>query len=99
MQVKLSNGDIIYLNKNAVNGVVVVENNYKNIDSQMEFSYSIEIFTGTGMIFRPYTNKNKVIAQEALEKIGSLIEDTKEKTYLEGFKEGTEYALKLIGKE
>ena len=99
MQVKLNNGDIIYLNKNAINGVVLVENNYRNIDSKMEFSYSIEIFTSTGMIFRPYTNKDKLIAQEALEKIGSLVEDIKEKTYLEGFKDGTEYALKLIGKE
>ena len=50
---------------------------------------------GMGDAFR---SKDKEKALKVLREIGNALEDKEpKKTYLDGFKEGTEYALKLIG--
>ena len=47
-----------------------------------------------------YRSKDKEKALKVLKGIGESLMDKKpKKTYLDGFKEGTEYALKLIAKK
>lgn len=59
--------------------------------------YTVEISASTGMFAPVYTTNDMNIAKQVLEKIGDELEaKPSDKTYLDGFKEGTEYALQLI---
>ena len=59
--------------------------------------YVVQIVTTNGM-GTTFRSKDKEKALKVLREIGDALEDKKpKKTYLDGFKDGTEYALKLIG--
>ena len=58
--------------------------------------YVVQILTTNGM-GNVYRSNDKEKALKVLREIGNALEDKKpKKTYLDGFKDGTEYALKLI---
>ena len=61
--------------------------------------YVVQILTTNGM-GDAFRSKDKEKALKVLREIGDALEDKKpKKTYLDGFKDGTEYALKLIDKK
>lgn len=67
----------------------------KNWDTKKP-EYIVFISNGTG-IASVYKSSVKENAQEVVNDIGHAIDDVlPEKTYLDGFKDGTEYAIKLI---
>ena len=57
--------------------------------------YVVRVLT-THIMGDMYRSKDKEKALKVLREVGSVLEDKKpKKTYLDGFKDGTEYALKL----
>jgi hypothetical protein len=64
--------------------------------SEYEFFYCVMVSSGMSHIC-VYESKIEQEAKDVLLDIGSMIEEHEpQKTYLDGFKDGTEYALKLI---
>ena len=58
--------------------------------------YVVQTVTTSGM-GTAFRSKDKEKALKVLREIGNALEDKEpKKTYLDGFKDGTEYALKLI---
>jgi len=94
VKIKLNNGDSFYINKNSYSAVNMVKHNY-NANPE----YSVTVVVGGGFSVEIYKSESKESAEDAMFKLGEqLDEDSSEKTYLDGFKEGTEYALKLMSK-
>lgn len=62
-----------------------------------EKEFYVEISSISGMIVRVLATKNETDAKSIQHQIGEKLDsENEEKTYLDGFKEGTEYALNLI---
>ena len=95
MKIELENGDVIFANKSGVSLVTLREQYFYDKNEKIT-DYIVDVIGRNGMMFTIYSSKSRNLAIEALEKLGKLIEDTDKKTYLDGFKEGTEYALKLM---
>ena len=84
----------IYVNPGNISSVAVNED--KDWDTKAKI-YHVEI-TINGMIARIATSSTEAEAKELVQKIGATLDKVEpEKTYLDGFKDGTEYALRLIG--
>jgi len=91
-------GQDVYVNVKSI----ISARMFKDIDYRTESKgdiFIVEIATQNNLGFRLYESINESNAKEMLNKIGSLLEDKEDKTYLDGFKDGTEYALKLIEKK
>lgn len=91
MKIELSDGSTIYVK---VTGIYHVGMAHYNDE------YSVEVGIENMPFCSVVKTKDKKVAQEAVSKIGSYINDDESRnTYIEGFKEGTEYALKLMEKQ
>ena len=95
MKIELSDGNEIYCKVGNISSVSINKLHISAGDNE----YDVMVSFINQMPLCLYRTKNEEIAKEAMIKIGKLIEeDSNEKTYLDGFKDGTEYALKLMEK-
>ena len=86
----------IYLNIKNLSSVSI--SNDKHWETKQDI-YHVEV-SNNGMIIRVYSTESKSSAEKLLEDIANKAEEViPDKTYLDGFKDGTEYALKLISKD
>ena len=84
---------VIYINLKNVSSVSVSEDKDWHTKEKV---YHTEICVN-GMMTRVATTSTEAEANDLVQRIGEALEKIEpEKTYLDGFKDGTEYALKLI---
>lgn len=93
MKIETPTNDIYVRVKSIASASIRTGTNYDT----KKLEYTVEISATTGMFAPIYTTSEMNIARQVLEKIGNRLEaEPSDKTYLDGFKEGTEYALQLI---
>jgi len=89
------NNEVVFIDTDRVTSVSIMEDAHWQTKEPM---YHVEIMAG-GFNSRVFTSSEKSNAKDMQMKIGLEVEKkSPEKTYLDGFKDGTEYALKLIEK-
>ena len=91
-----SGKSVVYVRLKDITSVSMAE--WKSRENITEFC--VEICHSGGMPTRILTTKIENEATGIQHQIGAKLDEVSgEKTYLDGFKEGTEYALKLIEKK
>lgn len=88
-----ANGHVTYVNIAKVASVGIMKHGGYRDEKPM---YSVDVAYGTGSMIQAAYTEDKSIAEDLQKQIGEKIIDEAEKTYLDGFKDGTEYALNLM---
>ncbi len=89
----------IYISDDIVGVARIIEIPHYSEDIK-KMEYAVEVMSRMGAVFPIYVTNNKDNAIETLNKVGELLKKEKpEKNYIDGFKDGTEYALKLLEKK
>lgn len=92
-------GDSVFVNIQSITSVSVSERTEYSGENRKAVFY-VEVSAIGQMLIPVYQSTSKENAKSMQEKIGAVMDKLDpEKTYLKGFKDGTEYALKLMDKK
>lgn len=96
MKIVTKDKKAIYINLDNIDTVYLQKNRRYNQQNKQEEYYCVMV-SGNMSLTSVYESDNEQEAKDVLLDIGSMMEEHQpKKTYLDCFRDGTEYALKLI---